>query len=178
MRFSLSFLPIRHSALLFAFVCLAAANSYAQKTAVVDIQQVLQAMPEYKQAQDELDRLAQRWRSEIAQEQDVIKGMYNKFQTESVLLSEDLRRQREEEIMNKEKALRDMQRDKFGAEGALFKKRQELVRPIQERVYAAIEDYAALKGFDLIFDKSGSAGLIYAGEDYDKTQDIIKQLKN
>jgi outer membrane protein len=149
----------------------------AQKIAVVDIQQILESMPEYKQAQDDLDKLAQKWRQEIAQEQDVIKGMYSKFQAEQVLLSEDLRKQREDEIVAKEKVVRDLQREKFGPEGALFRKRQELVRPIQERVYAAIEDYAALKGFDIIFDKSGSGGILFTSEEYDKTQDILKEIK-
>jgi outer membrane protein len=159
------------------FLGLYMAPAQAQRTVVVDVQKVLDAMPEYKKAQEDLDKLAQKWRQEIAQEQDVIKGMYNKYQAEQVLLSEDLRKQREEEILNKEKGVRDMQRDKFGPEGALFKKRQELVRPIQERVYAAIEDYAAQKGFDLIFDKSGSAGLIFTNPEFDKTEDIIKLLK-
>lgn len=149
----------------------------AQKIAVIDVNQVLNALPEYKKAQDDLDKVAQKWRGEIAQQQDVIKGMYNKYQAEQVLLSDDARKKREEEIMNKEKEAREAQRAKFGPEGDLFKKRQELVKPIQDKVYSAIEKFANEKGYDLVLDKSSSAGLIFANATYDKTQQIIDMVK-
>ena len=114
----------------------------AQKIAVIDVNQVLNALPEYKSAQEELDKIAQKWRGEIAQQQDVIKGMYNRYQAEQVLLSDEARKKREEEIMVKEKDAREAQRVKFGPEGELFKKRQELVKPIQDKVYTSIEKYA------------------------------------
>lgn len=149
----------------------------AQRIACVDVNKVLESIQEYQGSQQELDNLATRWRQEIAQEYDVIKGMYNKYQAEQVLLSDEARRQREEEIMNKEKEVRDMQKTKFGPEGALFQKRQELVRPIQDKVYAAIEAYAQERGFDFIFDKSGSAGMIFSSAQYDKTADVLDRLK-
>jgi outer membrane protein len=160
-----------------AFFVFTATSLDAQKIAVVDINAVLQAMPAYTKAQDDLDKLASRWRQEIAQEQDVIKGLYSKYQTEQVLMSEDVRKQKEEEIANKEKNVREMQRVKFGPEGELFKKRQELVKPIQEKVYVAIEAYANEKGYDSIFDKGGSAGLLFANERYDMTAAIKDRLK-
>ena len=79
--------------------------------------------------------------------------------------------------MEKEKEVREMQKDKFGPEGSLFKRRQELVRPIQDKVYAAIEEYAQDRGYDFIFDKSGAAGIIFSNPQYDKTEDILKSLK-
>lgn len=148
----------------------------AQRIAYVDVTGILDKIPEYKNAQKQLDNVAAQWRSEIAQEYDKIKGMYNRYQAEQVLLSEDVRGQREEEIMAKEKEVRELQRTKFGPEGALFKKRQELVKPIQDRVYTAIEEYANDKGFDFIFDKSGSAGMIFTNARYDKTEDILQVL--
>ena len=114
----------------------------AQKIAVIDVNQVLASLPDYKKAQEDLDKIAQKWRGEIAQQQDAIKGMYNRYQAEQVLLSDDQRKKREEEIMAKEKDAREAQRVKFGAEGELFRKRQELVKPIQDKVYAAIEKFA------------------------------------
>ncbi len=149
----------------------------AQKIAIIDVNQVLNALPEYKQAQDELDKIALKWRGEIAQQQDVIKGMYNKYQAEQVLMNEEARKKREDEIMAKEKEAREVQRLKFGPEGELFRKRQELVKPIQDKVYAAIEKYANEKGYDLILDKSSSAGLIFANATYDKTQNIVDMVK-
>ena len=149
----------------------------AQKIAIIDVNQVLNALPEYKQAQDELDKIALKWRGDIAQQQDVIKGMYNKYQAEQVLMNDEARKKREDEIMVKEKEAREAQRVKFGPEGELFRKRQELVKPIQDKVYSAIEKFANEKGYDLILDKSSSAGLIFANATYDKTQQIVDMVK-
>jgi outer membrane protein len=149
----------------------------SQRIAIVDINAVLDGMPEYKEAQTNLDKVAAEWRQEIAQEYDKIKSMYNKYQAEQVLLSDEVRQQREDEIVGKEGEVRDLQKRRFGPEGDLFRKREELVSPIQDQVYNAIEGYAADRGYDLIFDKSGSAGLLFASEEYDKTQDIIKKVR-
>ena len=149
----------------------------AQRIAYVDVNQILESIEEYQGAQQELDQLASKWRQDIAQEYDKIKGMYSRYQAEQVLLSDDARRQQEEEIMQKEKEVRDLQKNRFGPDGALFKRRQELVRPIQDRVYAAIEDYANDKGYDFIFDKSSSGIMIFSNPEYDKTQDILKKMK-
>ncbi len=149
----------------------------AQRIAVVDINAILSAMPEYEQAQTQIDGVASKWRQEIAQEYDKIKSLYNKYQAEQVLLSDEAKTQKEDEIMKMEKAVRKLQNDKFGPEGELFKQRQELVSPIQDKVYVAIEDFAADKGYDLIFDKSGSAGLLFTSTDYDKTESIKRKLK-
>ncbi len=148
----------------------------AQKIAVVDINEVLSALPEYQNAQVELDKIAAEWRQEIAQEFDKVKSLYNKFQAEQVLLSADDKTRKEEEIVKMEAEVREMQKAKFGPEGALFKKRQEMVSPIQEKVFAAIESYAADRGFDIIFDKGGATGLLFANAEYDKTADLKKRL--
>lgn len=150
----------------------------AQRIAIVDITKVLEEMPDYRTAQGELDNIAAQWRQEISIEYDQIKAMYNKYQAEQVLLSEDARKAKEDEIMEREKLVRELQRDKFGPEGALFRKRQDLVQPIQERVYAAIQRYAEDRGFDFIFDKGGTGGLIFSNAEYDKTDDIIRVLAN
>lgn len=146
----------------------------AQRVAIVDITRVLEEMPDYRNAQTELDNIAAQWRQEIALEYDQIKAMYNKYQAEQVLLTEEARKKKEDEIMEREKAVRDLQKEKFGPEGALFRKRQDLVQPIQERVYAAIKTYAEDRGFDFIFDKGGSSGLIFSNAEFDKTDDIIR----
>lgn len=149
----------------------------AQRIAYVDVNAVLESIPEYQKAQEQLDKIATQWRQEIAQEQDVIKGMYSKYQAEQVLLSEEQKRQREEEILNKEKDVRELQRRKFSPEGELFKKREELVKPIQERVYLTIEKFATDKGFEYIFEKGSASGMLFADKKYDKTEDIKAMLK-
>ncbi|MCC7245088.1 MAG: OmpH family outer membrane protein [Saprospiraceae bacterium] len=154
-----------------------AASTFAQRIAFVDVTAVLESLPEYQKAQEQLDKIATSWRQEIAQEQDKIKGMYSKYQAEQVLLSEEMKKSREEEIMNKEKDVRELQRQRFGPEGGLFKKREEFVKPIQDRVYTAIEAYAQDKGFEYIFDKGSASGMIYADKKNDKTEDIKKAIK-
>ncbi|NOT36748.1 MAG: OmpH family outer membrane protein [Saprospiraceae bacterium] len=152
-------------------------TSQAQKFALVDVNRILENLEDYKKAQEELDKIAAIWKQEIAVEYDKIKAMYNKYQAEQVLLTEDQKKQREDEIMNREKEARKIQKDKFGDDGQLFKKRQDLVRPIQDKVLTAIQDYAALKGYEAIFDTSGSAGIIFYTKELDKTEDILKKFK-
>ena len=154
-----------------------ATMALAQRIAYVDVTAVLESLPDYQKAQEQLDRLATQWRQEIAQEQDKIKGMYSKYQAEQVMLSEEMKKQREDEIMNKEKEVRELQRQKFGPEGALFKKREELVKPIQDKVYAAIQKFAEDKGFEYVFDKGSASGMLYADPKYDKTEDVKTMLK-
>ncbi|MBP6397426.1 MAG: OmpH family outer membrane protein [Saprospiraceae bacterium] len=148
----------------------------AQRIAVADINAILTEMSEYKAAQKELDEIASSWRQEISKEQDKVKSLYNKYQAEQVLLTDDLKKQREEEIVAKEGEVREMNKRRFGPEGDLFKKRQQLVAPIQDKVFAAIENYAAEKGYDLIFDKAGAAGLLFVKPEFDKTEDIKKRV--
>jgi Outer membrane protein len=154
-----------------------AAVPYAQRIAYVDVTAVLESLPEYQKAQEQLDKVATAWRQEIAQEQDKVKGLYSKFQAEQVLLSEEMKKQREEEILNKEKEVREMQRQKFGPEGALFKKREELIKPIQDKVYNSIERFAQDKGYEFIFDKGSASGMLFADKKHDKTEDVKALLK-
>jgi outer membrane protein len=149
----------------------------AQKIACVDVTAVLEAMPDYQKAQEQLDKVATQWRQEIAVEQEKIKGLYSKYQAEQVMLTDEMKKQREEEIMNQEKSVRELQRQKFGPEGALFKKREELVKPIQDKVYTVISQYAENRGFDFIFDKGSASGMIFFSKQYDKTEDIKNILK-
>ncbi|QLH28048.1 MAG: OmpH family outer membrane protein [Candidatus Parvibacillus calidus] len=159
---------------LFALLSVGAAS--AQRVAVVDIAGLLENMPEYAAAQKQLDDLSATWRAEINAEMDKIKGLYNKYQAELPLLNDDMKRKREDEITNKEKEVRDLQRARFGTDGA-FAKREELVKPIQDKVYKAIDDYAKERGFDLILDKSSAAGVLFVSDGIDKTADIAKRIK-
>lgn len=152
------------------------AGLQAQSVAVVDVNDVLNSLPSYKQAEQELDRLASEWRQEIAVEYDKIKSLYNKYQAEGPLLTDEMKRQKEDEIVTKEDQVRELQRKRFGPEGDLFRKRQELVAPVQEQVFSAIEGFAADRGYDLILDKNGSSGILFASDKFDKTADIKKRL--
>ncbi len=148
----------------------------AQRIAIVDVGSILDDMTEYKVAQQEVDKIAAVWRQEIGVEYDKIKSLYNKYQAEQVLLSDEQKAGKENEIMEAEKVVREMQKQKFGPEGDLFKKRQELVQPIQEKVYASIEEFASERGYDIIFDKGGSAGILFTSDEYDKTTEVKRKL--
>lgn len=149
----------------------------AQKIGYIDLNDILESLPDYQVAQQQLDQIATQWRQEIAVEQDKIKSMYSKYQADQVLLSDEMKRQREDEITAKEKEVRELQRQKFGPEGALFKKREDLVKPIQDKVYKTITDYATNRGYDYIFDKGSASGMIFGDPKHDKTEEIKAILK-
>jgi len=150
--------------------------SQAQRVAIVDINDVLTSFPDYQAAEKEIDKLSAEWNQGIAQEYDKIKSMYNKFQAEQVLLTPEQKKEREDEIILAEEEVRELQRKRFGPEGDLFLKRQELISPIQDKVYSAIEDLAGDRGYDVIFDKSGNAGLLFVTDEFDKTAEVKKRL--
>lgn len=152
-------------------------TAQAQRFAYVDTEYILGKIPEYKQAQDELDAISGQWKSQIETMYGEIDQMYKKYQAEQYLLDENTKRQREEEIIKKEREVKDYQQSKFGFEGELFQKRQELVKPIQDRVYNAITDLAQTRNFDFIFDKSSSgSNMLYASPKHDQSETIIKAL--
>lgn len=161
---------------LVVFAGLTSSHLLAQKIAIVDVTALLEDMAEYKAAQAEIDKVAALWRQEISKEQDVIKSMYNKYQAEQVLLSDEAKRKREDEIIEKEAQVRELQRQKFGPDGELFSRRQQLIAPIQQKVFAAMEAVAEERGYDIIFDKSGSAGLLFVNPDFEKTDEVKKKL--
>jgi outer membrane protein len=148
----------------------------AQRIAVVDIAAVLEGMADYKAAQAEIDKVAAQWQQEVAQEFDKIKSMYNKYQAEQVLLSEDAKRTREDQIIKKEEEVRELQKRRFGPEGDLFKRRQQMVTPIQDKVFGSLQAYAGEKGYDIILDKSSAAGILFVGPNFDKTDEVKKKL--
>jgi outer membrane protein len=150
----------------------------AQKYVVIDTKYILDKLPDYKLAQKQLDDTAAAWQKEIDGMQAELDRMYKDYDAEQVMLSEDLRKKREDQLFQKEKTLRDLQRKRFGYEGDLFKKRQELVKPIQDKVYNAVQRLAAQRGYDLILDKSEGITIIFADPKLDKSDDVIRELGN
>jgi outer membrane protein len=146
------------------------------KFAYVDTQYILDNIPEYTAAQDKLDEQSVTWQKEIEVKFKEVDSLYKKFETESVLLPEDTKKKRENDIIAKEKAAKDLQKQRFGTNGDLFKKRQELIKPIQDKVYNAIEDIATDGGYGIIFDKSGSLTMLYSNPKLDKSDDVLDKL--
>ncbi|MBN2814375.1 MAG: OmpH family outer membrane protein [Bacteroidales bacterium] len=150
--------------------------SIAQKYAFVDTDYILNNIPNYKAAQEQLDKVSEEWQKEVEVKYAEIEKMYKDYQAERVLLAEDMRRQREEAIVNREKEVKELQKNYFGQEGALFKKRQELIQPIQDDIYKAIKDIATENGYAAIFDTSSGASLIYTNPRYDISDEVLQKL--
>ena len=155
---------------------LIAFSANAQRYAVIDSKYILEKLPEYKEAQKKLDQFSEQWQQEIDQKQTMVDKMIKEYDAELVMLSDELKKKREDELYNKEKELRDLQKKRFGFEGDLFKKRQELIKPIQDRVYNAVQKLAVDKQYDFILDKSVGITVIFADPKLDKSEDVLKNL--
>jgi outer membrane protein len=153
-----------------------AVGAFAQRYAVIDTKYILEKVPEYKAAQEKLDQFSKQWQQEIDKKAADLDKMYKDYDAEQVMLSDDLKKKREDELFNADKALKDLQRKRFGYEGDIFKKRQELIKPIQDRVYNAVQKLAASKLYDFILDKSEGITVIFADPKLDKSDDVLKEL--
>ena len=163
---------------IFLFACILsfAAVCQAQRYAIIDTKYILDKMPDYKLAQKNLDDVAANWQKEIDVLQQELDRMYKDYDAEQVMLTEDLRKKREDQLFVKEKNLRDLQRNRFGFEGDLFKRRQELIKPIQDKVYNAVQKLAVQRGYDFILDKSEGITVIFADPKLEKSEDVLREL--
>jgi outer membrane protein len=159
-----------------ALIMFAGIQIQAQRYAVVDTKFILDKMPEYKEAQKRLDDFSELWQKEIDDKQAALDKMYKSFEAEQVLLSDELKKKREDELFVREKEVRDLQRQRFGFEGDLFKRRQELVKPVQDKVYNAIQKIAVNRQYDFILDKSEGITIIFADPKLDRSEDVLKEL--
>ena len=159
------------SLLLMAFL-----PGFGQKYAFVDTDYILNNIPEYTDAQALLDDLSVEWQKEIEAKFQEIDKLYRDYQAESILLPEDLKKQKENEIIQKEKDAKDLQKKRFGKDGDLFKKRLELVQPIQEKIFNAIQDMAVTRNYAFIFDKASGASLLFADSKYDLSDDVLDEI--
>ena len=148
----------------------------AQKYAVVDTRYILDRLPDYRTAQQQLDVMAAIWQKQIDSMQASLDKMYREFDAEQIMLTAELKKRKEDQLFAREKELRDLQRKRFGFEGDLFRKRQELVKPVQDKVYNAIQKMAAARGYDFVLDKSEGITIIFADPKLDKSEEVLKEL--
>jgi outer membrane protein len=158
------------------FVILCAFSVQAQKIGYVDTDFILNSIPEYKAAQTEIDKLSVDWQKEIEAKISEIDKLYKAYQADAILLTDDMKKKRENEIINKEKEVKELQKQRFGVDGELFKKRQELVKPLQDKVYSAVKTVAEKSGLAIILDKAGQVAILYANTKYDKSDDVLTYL--
>ena len=163
--------------LLICFLVFTSLSTFAQKFAYVDTEYILKHLPEYKSALSQLNVLSEQWQQQVDNNFADIDKMYKAYQADQVLLTEDMRKRRENEIIEKEKQAKDFQRRIFGPDGELFQNRAKLLDPIQGNVTKAIAEIAKAKFYDFIFDKSSEATMmIYASSNYDVSNDVIVRL--
>jgi outer membrane protein len=150
--------------------------AFAQKFGYIDSDFILSKMPAFTAAQQEADRLSSAWQKEIEGKYQEIDNLRKKFQLEEVLLTDEMKRKRLTEIEDKEKEAREYQKKVFGFEGMLFKKRQELIKPVQDNLFDAVEKVSKKKGLQIVFDKSGELVMIYTNPVHDYTEFVLEEL--
>lgn len=161
----------------FSFIFISSvAFSQNQKYAFVDTEYILDNIPEFQDAQDELDDLSVKWQKEIETKYTEVEEMYKNYKAEAVLLPDDIKKKREDEIIQKEKEVKELQQKYFGPQGELYKTRQELIQPIQEKVFNAIETMANTRNYSFIFDKAGGMTLLYGDPKFDISDDVLDEV--
>lgn len=160
-------------------LCLLAVMTFgtnAQKFAMVDMEYIMKNIPSYETANDQVTQISKKWQSEVDIQMQEVQKMYKNYQTELVFLSDDMKTKREEEIVTKEKTAQELKRKYFGPEGELFKKRQSLMKPIQDEVYNAIQEICKEKDIELVFDKSSAMSVIFTSPKLDISDTVLQKL--
>ncbi len=150
--------------------------SFSQKYAYVNTDYILSNIPKYESAQEQLNLISSEWQKEIEDLYNDVDKMNKEYQSEEVLLTDDMKAERQKQIANKEKKVKDLQKKRFGSNGDLFKKRQELIKPIQDEIFNAIKEIAVDGNYAVIFDSSGSLSMLYTDPKYDKSDEVLKKL--
>jgi outer membrane protein len=163
-------------ALLSVLAVLTSVVAVAQKYAFVDSEYIRKNIPAFNAAQEQLDKLSKQWEKEVSDGYAVVEQMYKSYQSESVLLSQDMKSKREEAIVTKEKEIKDLQNKYFGMEGELFKKREELVKPIQDEILKAIKEIAVDGSYAVIFDTATGGNILFANPKYDLSDQVLQKL--
>lgn len=164
---------------IFLTLCLIAGLGFAaqaQKFATVDMGYIMKNIPAYESANEQLNQVSKKWQAEVDAKMKEVQQLYKNYQTELVFMSDEMKVKREEEIVAKEKATQELKRSYFGPEGELFKKRESLMKPIQDEVYNAIQELSNTKGLDLIIDKSSAMSAIFVSQKLDISDEVLKKL--
>jgi outer membrane protein len=163
--------------LLFASIFIfGTAFAFGQKYAYIDSDFILDKVPEYNESKEKLDKLAERWTKEIEERYEILKMKKENFAREEVLLPAEEKQKRKEEIEKLEMEAMQMQKLRFGVNGDYFQKRQELIKPIQDRVYDAMQKVASKRNYSFVFDKANQSNLVYADIKFDISDEVLKEM--
>ncbi|HCO67631.1 MAG TPA: hypothetical protein DIT04_07750 [Dysgonomonas sp.] len=162
--------------LLFGLFAAFAVSGYAQKFALIDMEYILKNISSYETANQQLEAVSQRWQKEVEVAQQEIQNMYKTYQSELVFLSAEQKTKRENEIVEKEKSVQELKRNYFGPEGELFKRREALIKPIQDDIYNAIKEISDAKGYQLVLDRASASSVIFASPRIDISNEVLAKL--
>lgn len=162
--------------ILMSLMLMATLGIGAQKFALVDMEYVLKNIPAYERANEQLNQVSKKWQAEVEALNTEATTMYKNYQNEVVFLSQEQKKARQEQIMNKEKAASELKRKYFGPEGELFKKRESLMSPIQEEIYNAVRDISELRGYSLVVDRASNSGIIFGSPKIDISNEVLQKL--
>ena len=157
-------------------VLLMAMNAKAQKFALVDMEYIMKNIPAYEMANEQLNQLSQRWQKEVEAKGKEVQTMYNNFKSDMVFLTDEQKQKREQEIVDKEKEANELKYKYFGPEGELYKKRQSLLKPIQDDVYNAVKKVSEERGYQVIFDRASSQSIFFASPKIDVSNEVLTKL--
>lgn len=167
---------MKRNIVLFSFLTVVMFTLTAQKIAMLDMEYILKNIPSYETANEQLNIISKKWQNEVEVQMQEVQNMYKNYQTELVFLSDDMKVQREEEIIAKEKEAQELKRTYFGPEGELFKKRQSLMKPIQDEIYNVVQELSREKDYGLILDKSSSMNIIFSSPKIDISDQVLLKL--
>ncbi len=167
---------MKKSGVILAMFLLTSAFTFAQKYAFVDSEYIRKNIPAFNTAQEQLDNLSKQWEKEVSDGYAVVEQMFKAYQSEAVLLSQEMKTRREEAIVGKEKEVKDLQNKYFGMEGELFKKREELIKPIQDEIIKAIKTIAVEGSYAVIFDSSAGGNILFANPKFDISDQVLETL--
>lgn len=151
-------------------------SSFAQKFALIDMEYILKNISTYETAQEQLEVMSKKWQGEVEKVQQEVKNMYKSYQSDLVFLSPEQKTKRENAIVEKEKSLQELNRKYFGPEGELFKKRESLIKPIQDDIYNAVKEISDAKGYQLILDRASAESIIFASPRIDISNEVLSRL--
>ena len=154
----------------------AASASFAQKFGYVDTEYIMEKIPEYKAAQDEIERVSDKWQKELEGKYQEIERLYSDYQAQEVLLPEDVKREKQDEIFEAEREAKEYREKKFGYNGELFALQESKVKPIQDKVFRGVETVAKRKRIDMVYDKAGEVTWLYTNATYDLSDEVLKEL--
>lgn len=153
-----------------------AASGYSQKFALIDMEYILKNISSYETANQQLEAISKKWQTEVETSQQEVQNMYKTYQSEIVFLSADQKTKRENEIVEKEKAVQELKRKYFGPEGEVFKRREALIKPIQDDIYNAVKEISDTKGYQLVLDRASATSIIFASPRIDISNEVLSKL--